>query len=191
MSKIEIINKALTKLGANRIKTLNDDTLEARAANEVYDYALNSVLSETDWTFAIKRQMLKESNGKTPPWGEGKYFILPPDLVKIVDVMDRNIKWHREGDYIFTHASKFGLVYIAKFVDPTFYPPYFIDALVAKLAAELCYLITNSASETNNLIDLYEGQILPVAKTKNAREKSSPIIEDSFWVNSTLRSYWG
>ena len=191
MSKLEIMNKALGMLGANQIYNIDDDTLEAKAAKKMYQPSLDSVLAETDWTFAIKRSMLDISETKTPAWGGGNYFELPSDMIKIVDVMNRYVPWRREGNYIFTHASEFGLVYVARCVDPTYYPPYFIDALSAKLAVEMCYLLTNSTEKTNVLIDLYRGEYLPIAKTKNAREKSNPVIEDSYWVNSTLRSYWG
>ena len=190
MSKLDIMNKALGMLGANQIYNIDDDTLEAKAARKMYQSSLDSVLAETDWTFAIKRSLLTLSD-KEPAWGEGNYFELPSDLIKIVDVMDRNHKWIREGNYIFSRASEFGLVYVARCVDATFYPSYFIDALACKLAVEMCYLLTNSTEKTNVLIDLYRGEYLPIAKTKNAREKSNPIIEDSFWVNSTLRSWWG
>lgn len=191
MSKLDIINKALGMLGANQVKTLDDHTLEAEAARKMYQPALDSVLSETDWTFAIKKVLLPKIEDKAPAWGNGNYFELPADLVKIVDVMNRDVQWCREGNYIFTRASEFGLVYVARCVDPTYYPSYFIDALSAKLAVEMCYLLTNSTEKTMGLIEIYEGQYLPVAKTKNAREKSHPVIEDSFWVNGTLRSYWG
>ena len=191
MSKLEIMNKALGMLGANQMRTLEDKTLEAEAANKMYRPSLDSVLAETDWTFAIKRSLLDISEDKQPAWGSGNYYELPADLIKIVDVMNRNVPWRREGNYIFTPASEFGLVYVARCIDPTYYPSYFIDALSAKLAVEMCYLITNSTEKTNALIELYRGEYLPIAKTKNAREKSSPIIEDSHWVNGTLGSYWG
>ena len=191
MSKLEIMNKALGMLGANQIRTLDDKTLEAEAAIKMYQPALDSVLAETDWTFAIKRSLLVLSEDKKPAWGNGNYFELPADLIKIVDVMNRDIFWRREGNFIFTPASEFGLVYVARCIDPTYYPSYFIDALCAKLAVDMCYLLTNSTEKTNGLIELYRGEYLPIAKTKNAREKSSPVIEDSHWVNGTLRSYWG
>lgn len=191
MSKIDIINRALGMLGANQIQTINDETLEAEAGRKMYQHSLDSILAETDWTFAIKRELLVLCEEKTPAWGSGNYFELPNDLIKIVDIMDRNVKWVREGNYIFTQASEFGLVYIARCIDPTFYPSYFTEALASKLAAEMCYLITNSTEKTNLMIELYRGEYLPMAKTKNAREKSNPIINDSYWVDSTLRSYWG
>lgn len=191
MSKLEIMNKALGMLGANQMRTLEDKTLESAAANNMYRPALDSVLAETDWTFAVKRVLLTLSENKKPAWGNGNYFELPSDLIKIVDVMNRNIQWVREGNYIFTPASEFGLVYVARCVDPTFYPSYFIDAFSSKLAADMCYVLTNSTEKTMGMIELYKGEYLPIAKTKNAREKSNPIIEDSHWVNGTLRSYWG
>ena len=191
MSKLEIINKALGMLGANQVKDIEDHTLEAEAARKMYRPALDSVLSQTDWTFAIKRELLPLVEDKQPAWGKGNYFLLPDDMLKIVDVMNRHEFWRREGNYIFSPASEFGLVYVARCVDPTFYPSYFIDALAAKLAVEMCYLLTNSTEKTMGLIEIYEGQYLPNAKTMNAREKSSPCVEDSHWVNGIFRSFEG
>lgn len=191
MSKLEIMNKALGMLGANQIKSVDDKTLEAEAATKMYPSALDSILAETDWTFAIKRVLLDLVEDKKPAWGEGNYFELPADMIKIVDIMNRNVLWRREGNYIYSNASEFGLVYVSRCTDPTFFPSYFVDALASKLAVDMCYLLTNSTEKTNILMDLYRGEYLPMAKTKNAREKSNPIIEDSFWVDSTLRGYWG
>ena len=61
MSKLEIMNKALGMLGANQIYNIDDDTLEAKAARKMYPSSLDSVLAETDWTFAIKRKLLELS----------------------------------------------------------------------------------------------------------------------------------
>ena len=191
MSKLEIANKALGILGANQIITWDDETLEGEAVRKMYQPALDSVLAETDWTFAIQRALLPLAEDKKPAWGEGNYFTLPDNMIKIVDVMHRNHFWRREGNYIFSLDSEFGLVYVARCIDPTYYPSYFIDALASKLAVDMCYLLTNSTEKTNLLIELYRGEYLPIAKTKNAREKSNPIAEDSYWVNATLRSYWG
>lgn len=191
MSKLEIANKALGILGANQLTTWEDETLEGEAVRKMYQPALNSVLTETDWTFAIKRALLPLVEEKKPAWGEGNYFELPADMIKIVDVMNRFRPWRREGNYIFSYESEFGLVYVSRCTDPTYFPSYFIDAVASKLALDMCYLIQNSTSNTDFLIQLYEGQYLPVAKTKNAREKSSPVIDDSYWSNSIFRSFWG
>ena len=191
MSKLDIMNRALGILGANQIKSLDDQTLEAEAARKMYQPALNSILAETDWNFAIKRALLSVSETKTPAWGGGNYFMLPDDLIKICDVMNRNVLWRRESNYIYSNASEFGIVYVSRCTDATYYPSYFIDAFAAKLAADMCYLLTNSTEKANILLDVYRGEYLPIAKTMNAREKSNPIINDSFWVDSTLRGYWG
>lgn len=191
MSRLEIANKALGILGANIIENWEYETLEGEAVRKMYRPALDSILAETDWTFAIKRALLPLVEEKTPAWGEGNYFRLPDDMTKITDVMNRNIPWRREGNFIFTPASEFGLVYVARCIDATYYPSYFIDAFSMKLAADMCYLLTNSAEKASGLIELYKGEYLPVAKTMNAREKSNPIINDGYWANSIFGSFWG
>ena len=61
ITKTHIINKALTKVGAQPIVNLTDDTDRARTVNRVYESALKAILSECKWNFATKRALLTES----------------------------------------------------------------------------------------------------------------------------------
>ncbi len=61
VSRTEIVNKALTLVGANPIVNLTDDTQNARVVNRVYEIALKSILSECLWRFATRRKLLAQS----------------------------------------------------------------------------------------------------------------------------------
>jgi len=85
MSKTSIVNKALSHLGANKITSLSDGSLESQCANILYEGSLRSVLSECCWKFATKRVMLNKID-KCPAWAENgmfNYFQLQSDLVKL------------------------------------------------------------------------------------------------------------
>lgn len=190
MSKVSIVNKALSYLGANRITSLSDETLEAQSASNLYTDSLKSILAECDWRFATKRVMLARVD-KKPAWGGGNYFQLPSDLVEIFEVLDKNIKWQKEDDFILAHTDTFGIKYVYFCDDSSKYPSYFIDAFALKLAADMCYEITNSNEKTMSLLELYKGEYLPVAKTKNSRQASLPVARDDFWVSSVLGGIYG
>ena len=81
MKKIEIINRALTKLGANNIKSLDEKTIEAETALITYDESLSSLLSELDWHFALKEDDLTPSK-RVAKWRKGNYFVQSIDFWK-------------------------------------------------------------------------------------------------------------
>ena len=186
MSKTLIVNKALSHLGANKITSLSDGSFESQCANNLYEDSLRSVLSECCWKFATKRVMLNKIDkcSAWPEYGMFNYFQLPSDLIKLFDVKDKTALWDREGETILANTDSFGIKYVYLCDDTTQYPQYFIDAFACKLASDMCYDITNSNEKTMNLLELYKGEFLPIAKTKNAREASSPQIIDDYWVNS-------
>lgn len=193
MSEVVIINKALSLLGATRIASLSDDSLEAQSANNIYNESLKSILSECAWKFATKRVLLPKVN-KQPAWvknGMKNYFQLPSDLVAIVELSEPNAIWEVEGEMILTNAETLGIEYVYFLTDTSKYPAYFIDAFACKLAADMCYELTNSNEKTMTLLELYKGEYLPIAKTKNSREGSAPMVRDDAWLNSIFRSFYG
>lgn len=193
MSQTSIINKALSLLGANRITSTSDDSLEAQCASNIYNDSLRSILTECNWHFAQKKVMLPKVD-KEPAWvknGMRNYFQLPSDLVLINEIAEPNAIWEIEGDMVLANSSVFGLEYTAFVADSSKYPAYFEDAFVVKLAADMCYEITNSNEKTMSLLELYKGEYLPLAKAKNARECSAPQVNDNYWVDSVYRSFYG
>lgn len=188
MSKVSIVNKALTMLGANRITALSDNTMEAKTANAVYDQSLRSVLSETCWSFATKRALLNRLD-EIPEVGSGFYFQRPSDCVEIFETTANS--WRPEGEKVWSLDATLGVVYTYLNDDDTFYSPKFIDALACRLAADMCFDITNSASRTQELTALYEGEYLPRALHHDAVHQGEQTVIDDEWINAGLgRSQW-
>lgn len=183
MSKVSIVNKALTMLGANRITSLSDDTREAKAANAVYDQSLRSILSETCWSFAAKRALLNRLE-EVPAVGGGYYFQRPSDCIEIFDTTANT--WRPEGEKIWSLDPTLGVIYTYLNDDDTFYSPKFVDALACLLAANMCYDITNSASRTQELVSLYEGEYLPRALHYDASRQGERTVKDDEWINAAL-----
>ena len=143
--------------------------------------------------FANKKIMLAKVD-KEPAWvknGMKYYFQLPADLVVINDVANPNAVWEIEGDMILADNSTFGIEYTAFVADTSKYPAYFEEAFVCKLAADMCYELTNSNEKTMSLLELYKGEYLPLAKSKNARSGSAPQVTDDYWVNSVYGGFFG
>jgi hypothetical protein len=188
MSKVSHANKALTLLGANRIVNLSDDTLEAKSINAVFDQTLRSILSETCWSFATKRTLLNRLE-ELPAVGGGYYFQRPSDCVEVFETTANT--WRPEGEKIWTLDPELGVKYVYMCDDDTFWTPKFSDAFECLLAANICYDITNSASRTQELIQLYEGEYLPRALHYDSGRQGEETVKDDAWINAALgRSIW-
>lgn len=188
MSKVSIVNKALTLLGANRIVSLSDDTREAKAANAVYDQSLRSILSETCWSFATKKTLLNRLT-EEPADHIGFYFQRPSDCVEIFETSAYS--WRPEGEKVWSLDNNLIVKYTYFCEDDSFYSAKFVDALACRLAADMCFDITNSASRTSELNSLYEGEYLPRALHQDAVHQGEVTVIDDDWVNAALgRSQW-
>lgn len=180
MNQVEIANRALALLGANKINNLSEQTEEAKAINNMYKGSLKSILGECCWWFAKKRRMLNLVK-VSPVFGGGNYFQLPNDLVRIFDA---TAEYELEGDYLLTPSNEIGVVYTHLQENTDKYTPEFIDAFACRLAYDACYDITNSTSKQGELMNLYLGQLLPTAISKNSRTKRQQYAKDDAWVSS-------
>ena len=84
-SQTSIVNRALIKLGAQRITSIDDDDKQARIAKELWDTTRDLELSSHPWTFAKSRAELPALAG-TPSFGWGFAYQLPTDFLRMVEV---------------------------------------------------------------------------------------------------------
>jgi hypothetical protein len=86
-SQVSICNQALGWLGANLITSLNDDNREAQLCKTNYDDIRDAVLEEREWTFAVRRITLAPLV-LPPVYGYGNQFLLPPDVMRVLNIPD-------------------------------------------------------------------------------------------------------
>jgi hypothetical protein len=183
LSKTDILNKALTLIGATPITSIDDDTNNARILSRVYEGALRSILGECKWNFATKRANLSVSSD-TLAWydtGETIVYIKPTDMIRIFGVSSENVAWREEGDYIVSDATGLGVRYVYYLDTPSKYSSEFIDALIDKLCSEIGYAIVNSQSLGEKFKQLYETVSLPKAMSRNAQAGVQQTLKDDAW----------
>ena len=86
-NKIEIINKALSLIGMQRITSLDDNSPQAKAALATYDISLESVLSAGIFSFSIKRVSFAELS-ETPEFAEDDMDVvyqIPNESLRVID----------------------------------------------------------------------------------------------------------
>lgn len=82
-SKITICNRALSKLGADRITSLDDDNKAARAMKSAFDFVRDAELRAHVWNFSVKRAELA-ALASVPVWGYSYEYALPTDFLKLL-----------------------------------------------------------------------------------------------------------
>jgi hypothetical protein len=183
ISKTDILNKALTLIGAAPIINIDDQTTNARNLSRVYETALRSLLSETKWNFATTRALLSVVTD-TPAWndiGETYVYQKPANLIRIFGVSANNVAWREEGDLIYSDTQGLGIRYTYYIDDPSKYPAAFVDAFVDRLAADIAYSIVNSSTLAEKFYKMYESVSLPRAQSANAQTGIQQVAVDDAW----------
>ncbi len=188
ISKTELINKSLTLVGANPITNIDDDTNNARIVSRVYESALRSILSECSWNFACKRRLLTLS-ADTLEWyytndSETYLYTIPTDCIRIFGTNDDNAVWRVEGDYIISDTTGLGIRYVYYLDNPTKCSSSFLEALSDKLCSDIAFMILNSKSVAESLLEKYHKVSLPKAMAENAQVGVHQYLKDDAWVNA-------
>lgn len=181
-SEVEICNSALIKVGANRIVSLSDDSKEARLCNEQYSKVRDELLRSHPWNFAMKRAEL----GLLDEEVEFEFtnaFQLPTDCLRVIKTEDSRIVYRIEGRKIITDETEFKILYIAQITDPTTFDPMFKETLATRLAVDLSYALSESASLTERLMKSYL-TLLKDARSIDGQEGTPEDVEVNEWLDS-------
>lgn len=189
-SVVSICNQALAILGADRITDIGEDSAPARLCSVLYEPCRDAVLRAYPWNFATRRTSLAALT-TTPSWGFDAEYQLPegpsPEFcLRVLDVYgadERNEPWKVEGRTIRTNLeAPLYISYIARVDDPAQFDVLFVKALAARLATELAYPLTASASMMDMASRLYTGA-LAEARVTDAQEGSSDAVLATDWID--------
>ena len=185
-SKVEICNLALTRIGANRITSLTDDSEEARQCNLMYQTMADEVMSEGPWSTTIARVSLAQT-GNTPTYGYDNEFQLPtiPVLLRVLSINESligNTDYVIEDDKLLTDEETISIRYIGRIVNTQAYGPYLTRSIISRLAAELAYSFTAQVQASELLMrryrqDLDEGLALDGQQGKPGAYFSQLLLE--------------
>jgi len=183
ISKTDILNKALTLVGAAPVTSITDNTNNARILSRVYDISLRAILSECKWNFATKRTDLSLLTDTLAWYDTGETYVYqkPIDMIRIFGANVAIATFREEGEYIVSDTSGLGLRYVFYLDDPTKYPSVFVDAFIDKLCSDIAYMIVNSASLGEKYKTLYESVSLPKAMAANSQVGKQQGLRDDAW----------
>ena len=191
-SEVEIANQALGRLGARRITSFADGTTEAEAARMYYYSARDRLLEHYTWDFAV--QMVQLAADITPPlFNRAAKFALPADFMRLmrpfVEANPSGFDLIIQSGFIYTNMSApINLRYVAQIEDVTRFSPSFHDALVLKLAHDMCEMLTQSNTKKDLLAREFKDVIADARRIKAIQAPAIDAPTDE-WL--TVRGDYG
>lgn len=173
-SDVALCNRFLTRIGANTILSLDEETKEARVCKANFEFLRDDVNSAHAWGFAVKRVELAQS-ATTPVYGASYKYTIPDDLLGFIteynELQGIDAPYRMEGDYIVTDAATVKIEYVARITDLNKWSILAREALIARLQVELSRAITGTADGTKAYFDIYLNK-LSLAGSHNAAEST-------------------
>lgn len=160
-SDTQIANRALTKLGEQRLLSLGDDTNAGRTLSSMFEQVRDAELRRYNWKFAMKRASLTALVA-APAFGYQSQYPLPPDFLRLVQVGEYYVRpftkarapWSVErlsddsGQAILTDLdAPLAIRYVSRVANVGLFDPLFVEAFACKLAMEACEAITQSSDK--------------------------------------------
>lgn len=192
-SNVEIANRALTKIGANRIISLSDDNEEGRNLSSMFAIVRDAELRAHNWRFSIKRAQLAALS-TAPEFGYDYQYRPPSDCLKIIEVgdyypgadltefvgSDTSEYAYENGVILTDYAAPLKLRYVARIEDPTLFDALFVEAFACKLAMELAERITQSSTKRDLASREYDMAIKQAVRATSIEKPPTKVADDTF-----------
>lgn len=181
-SKVQICNRALSKLGAGRITSLSDGTKSAKECNAIYDDVAEEVMSMGRWPSVVNRATLAQST-TTPDFEYSYQYALPtnPRCLRILEINELragDVKYSVEGGFLLTDEPTVSIKYLGRIVDPEQYDIYLRKAIIFQLVADLAYVFTGQATVAEKMTGLAEAKIADLLNMACVQGSSREIPSD-------------
>lgn len=179
-SEVSICNRALQKLGAARITSLADNSVNARACNNAYYDVRDAALRSHTWAFSIKRAVLASST-TAPAHTYSLAYPLPSDCLRLLSPDLNDVDWQIEDNSILTNVEGCEIRYVSRVEDPNKMDSLFREVLACKLAMEMCEELTQSSQKMQLLMEQHK-ELLKEARRNNAFERRSETPKQGSWL---------
>lgn len=184
-SEVAICNLALAGVGRGAVITSMDEASQAaRACKLRYPYARDAVLRAYDWNFAAKRASLAK-NTVAPAFEYANAFDLPADCLQVRSVYEGESEmWVVEGRQIITDmGSPIKIKYTGLVTNSANFDPLFVETLAARIASDICVILTESVSRAQELWDVYRARLVE-ARRRDAQEGQPESLPRGSWSDA-------
>lgn len=192
-SETDVINDALSQIGASNITAIDDGTVNANHAQRLYPALRDSLLRSHHWNFAMKRAELAQD--ATPPLFEFAFsYTLPADFLKIVEYNGASLdtstlalfdsqeasRYRIEGRKLLTNDGEVKIVYLYRVTDPNIWDALFYQVVAGWLASKFASAIAKDHQKSRSLLQEALTILLPIAMAVDGQEGTIfPMMSDS------------
>jgi hypothetical protein len=113
-------------------------------------------------------------------------FYLPTDFLRYNRVSDEDAAIEIVGNRLLADTDTLSIKYTYSNDDPTLYSPMFVTALASRLAAEMCFNLTQSANKAKDILTKYESIDLPRAMAADSSQGSPEEMTDTEWEEARI-----
>lgn len=179
LSSIALSSRALLSVGAGAIASFDEGTAEAEVSAALFGPVSDAVVSSHPWSFATAQMTLAKLTA--PPVADyASAFQLPDDFLRALSLgqggRGRGVDYRIAERRLHANADQVVLTYIFR-PQPEDFPPFFDQALIARLAAEFCIPLTESTSRSETLWKRAEAEFRR-AKSIDAQQETPARIDD-------------
>jgi hypothetical protein len=167
-TEVKICSNALLRLGKAPISSLEDGSVGAQAAANLYPQVRDSLLRSHPWNCAMKRVVLSPVTD-SPAFGYNYAFNLPGDFLRAWHVSDEPnydnpAVYAIEGRQILCDESVIYLQYGFRNEDPATWDALLVSAMEVSMAAVMAIIITGDAAKKQE----YEREAMQILRQARA-----------------------
>lgn len=178
MTKIEIINMALGRVGLKTMRGPDDDREEASLCNRFFDSCVAEVLDLGNFLCSMRRVALARCVD-APAFGFAYAYALPADFLHLVE-LDGNLPHSIENGRILTDCASCNIVYAAKLDDVSRLAPHLANCVSLLLASRIANA-SGMLKLSNALLGEFNGVALPAARTVDNYQKIKQVKPHYWW----------
>jgi hypothetical protein len=193
ITKLNIINNALTQLGHAPVNSLIDQDELVVSAELVFDSVLPAVLAQGNWRFATKIQQLSQLV-ETPPPPYLYVYSLPSGWLKTLSVWPNTYDWDIfNGNKIYAFQDTEWWMQFIYQPDVSALPYYFADYFSMEISSRLC-LSNAEKTEYASIINSERNRLMAIAHAVDTQNRPQftqvdfPVLGNRFiggvWPNS-------
>ena len=160
LNDVALCSRALIRIGANPITSFTDGSVEAEIASALFEPTTNALLSSYQWSFATK-QVALTLLGNDPAADYSHAYGLPNDYLRALsagsDKRGRGTNFRIQGTALHANVASVVLTYIYR-PDEVNFPPYFDQAVITRLAAEMTIPVTENTSRAEAMFRMADDE---------------------------------
>ncbi|MBD1210594.1 MAG: hypothetical protein H9535_19355 [Ignavibacteria bacterium] len=192
LTKFDIITRATTKLGAEKVNSFDDETVEAQVAQQLYEPTVQAEMSSGYWnccrkTFELSRDVTAPTDAN---W---QYqFQLPADYLQVEKAISETgqaVTYQIEGRKVLSNSQRLFLQYLVR-IDENDWPIYLQDVIVSRLTWQFSEPLNGEGSTIARALAEYERSRRDARRIDSQQTPPQTIINNGTAVWVTSREGW-